>query len=101
MTELLLLVIVCQLAYLLHCVKKPEKEEKKSIDYQKIMPGYIGKTCELILKEPLYGIDVMYSVSGAVVDCDSAWVMIEMTVKKKPVRKMLRISNIRSIKEIA
>lgn len=101
MTDILLLVIVCQMAYLIHSMKKPEKEEKKPMDYQNILPSYIGKTCELILKDPLYGIDVMYSVSGTVVDCDSAWVMIETTVKKKPVRKMLRISNIRSIKEIA
>lgn len=100
MNEFLLIVIVCQLAYLIHCVKKPEKEEKKPMEYHKVMPNYIGKKCELILKEPLYAIDIIYSVSGKVMDCDNTWVVIEVTVKKKPVQKTLRISNIASIKEI-
>lgn len=100
MTEFLLLVIVCQLAWLIHNMKKPEEETRKSMDYQRIMPDYIGKQCELILKEPLYALDIIYSVTGTIMDCDGVWVLIEEVVKKKPVQKLLRISNIRSIKEI-
>lgn len=100
MTELLLLVIVCQLGWLIYKMKKPEKEMKKSIDYQKVMPDYIGKQCELLLKEPLYELDIMYSLTGTILDCDSAWILVEEIVKKKHVQKLLRISNIHSIKEI-
>lgn len=100
MTEILLTVIVCQLAYLIHCTKKPEKEEKAPMEYHKILPSCIGKKCELILRDPLYAIDIIYSVTGNIIDCDEAWVIIEVMVKKVPVQKMLRISNIASIKEI-
>lgn len=100
MIEILLIVIVCQLAYIIHNIKKPEKEEKASVDYRKVMPGYIGKTCELVLQEPLYEIDIMYSVTGKIIDCDEAWVIIEVTDKKRSVQKMIQISNIASVKEI-
>lgn len=100
MTELLLLVIVCQLAWLIHKMKKPEKETKQSMDYQKVMPDYIGRQCELSLKKPLYELGTMHSLTGTIIDCDSEWVLIGETVKNKPVQKLLRISNIRTIKEI-
>ena len=100
MIEVLLIVIVCQLGYIIHNIKKPEKKEKKVMDYSKVMPQYIGKECELILKEALYAIDIMYSVTGKIIDCDEAWVMIEVTDKKKSVHKMIQISNIGSVKEI-
>ncbi|MBQ7898396.1 MAG: hypothetical protein IJ307_00920 [Bacteroidales bacterium] len=100
MTDFLLIVIVCQLAYVIHYMKKPEKGEKTSMDYSKVMPQYIGKECELILKEALYAIDIMYSVTGKIIDCDEAWVVIEVTDKKKTVQKIIQISNIGSLKEI-
>lgn len=100
MIEVLLLIIVCQLGYVIHTMKNPEKKEKKNMDYSKVMPQYIGKECELILKEPLYAIDIMYSVTGKIMDCDENWVVIEVTEKKKTVQKMIQISNIGSLKEI-
>lgn len=100
MIEILLLVIVCQLAYIIHEMKKPEKEEKTVMEYYKVMPDYIGKECELILKEALYAIDIMYSVTGKIIDCDETWVIIEVSDKKKTVQKMIQISNIGSVKEI-
>ena len=100
MIEVLLTVIACQLAYIIHKMNQPHKKEKTSMDYSKVMPQYIGKECELTLKETLYTIDIFYSVTGKIVDCDDIWVMIEVTYKKKPVQKMIRISNIGSVKEI-
>lgn len=100
MTELLLLIIVGQLAWLIHRMNEPERKEKKPMDYQKVMPNYIGRRCELILKKPLYELDAAFSITGIVLDCDGDWVLLEETVKGKPVRKLLRVSNIRSIKEI-
>lgn len=100
MIEILLTIIVCQLAYIIHKMNKPQKKEKMSMDYSKVMPQYIGKECELILKEALYAIDIMYSVTGRIIDCDEAWVIIEIADRKKSVQKMIQISNIGSVKEI-
>ena len=100
MTEFLLIIIICQLASIIHKIGKPVKEEKTTMEYRKVMPDYIGKECELILKEALYAIDIIYSVTGKIIDCDETWVIIEVYDKKKPVQKMIQISNIGSVKEI-
>ena len=50
MIEVLLTVIVCQLGFIIHKMNKPQKKEKTAMDYSKVMPQYIGKECELILK---------------------------------------------------
>lgn len=100
MIEILLIIIVCQLGYLIHKMNKAQKKEKTFIDYSKVMPQYIGKDCELILKEALYAMDIMYSVTGKIIDCDETWVIIEVSDKKKTVQKMIQISNIGSLKEI-
>lgn len=100
MTEILLTVVVCQLAYLIHTLKKPDKNEKTPIQYQKILPGCMNKLCEITVKEPLPEIDIMFSVTGTVVDCDETWVMLEVHTKKKTTLKMIRIQNITGIKEL-
>lgn len=100
MIEVLLIVIVFQLGYIIHTIKALEKEEREVMDYSKIMPQYIGKECEMILKEALYAIDVMHSITGKTIDCDENWVVIETTEKKKSVLKMIQLSMIVSLKEI-
>lgn len=100
MIEILLIVIVCQLGYLIHKMNKPQKKEKRVMDYSKVLPQYIGKECELILKEALYAIDITYSITGKIIDCDETWVMIEVVDKKRTVQKIIQISNIGSLKEI-
>lgn len=97
--NLFLIVIICQLAWIIHRMKKPEQKPEKTMDYQKIIPDYIGKQCELILKKPLYELGNMFSITGTVLDCDEVWVLVEER-GEKPAQKLLRISNIRSIKEI-
>ena len=103
MTDILLIIIIVMLAYVIHIIKERtadgEKEEKKS-SYQKVLPEYLNKMCEITLKEPLAALDIMFSVKGILVDLDEEWVMLEVEVKKNKVVKMFRIDNISSIKEI-
>lgn len=103
MTDILLIIIIVMLAYMIHIVKERtasvEKEEKK-LSYQKILPEYLNKMCEITLKEPLAALDIMFSAKGILVDLDEDWVMLEVDAKKKKVVKMFRIDNISSIKEI-
>ena len=77
-----------------------DKKEEKKISYQKVLPEYLNKMCEITLKEPLVALDIMFSAKGILVDMDEEWVMLEMDTKKKKVIKMFRIDNISSIKEI-
>lgn len=103
MTDILLIIIIVMLAHMIHLWKEQagnEKGEKDKLPYQKVLPEYLNKMCEITLKEPLAAIDVMFSAKGVLVDLDDEWVMLETEVKKKKVVKMLRIDNISSIKEI-
>ena len=103
MADILLIIIIVMLAYMIHIMKEQtasgEKEEKK-LSYQKVLPKYLNKMCEITLKEPLAALDIMFSAKGVLVDLDEDWVMLEVDVKKKKVVKMFRIDNISSIKEI-
>ena len=103
MTDILLIIIIAMLAYVIHLMKertaREEKEEKK-LSYQKVLPDYLNKMCEITLKEPLAALDIMFSAKGVLADLDDEWVMLEIEVKKKKVVKMFRIDNISSIKEI-
>lgn len=60
----------------------------------------MNKKCEIIIKEPLAAIDIMFNVKGVLVDMDEEWLMLEVETKKKRSWKMFRIENISSIKEI-
>ena len=103
MTDVLLIIIIALLAYVIHILKERtgnDKKEEKKISYQKVLPEYLNKMCEIILKEPLIALDFMLSAKGIIIDLDEEWVMLEVEVKKKKVLKMFRIDNISSIKEI-
>ncbi len=103
MTDILLIIIIALLAYVIHILKEQsgnDKKEEKKISYQKVLPEYLSKMCEITLKEPLVALDIMFSVKGILIDLDEEWVMLEVEVKKKKVVKMFRIDNISSIKEI-
>ncbi len=103
MTDILLIIIIAMLVYMIHIMKEQtgsEEKEKKKISYQKVLPEYLNKMCEIILKEPLAALDIMFSAKGILIDLDEEWVMLEVEVKKKKVVKMFRIDNISSIKEI-
>lgn len=101
MNTLFLIIIIALLVYIIYDTKKDQELPKKTkLSYQKILPEYLKKMCEITLKEPLASIDIMFSVKGILVDADDEWVMIEVECKKKKVLKMFRIDNIKSIKEL-
>lgn len=101
MNTLFLIIIIVLLVYIIYDTKKDQELPKKTkLFYQKILPEYLKKMCEITLKEPLTSIDIMFSVKGILVDADDEWVMIEVECKKKKVLKMFRIDNIKSIKEL-
>lgn len=103
MTDILLIIIIAMLAYMIHILKErtgKDKKEEKKVSYQKVLPEYLNKMCEITLKEPLAALDMMFSAKGVLVDLDEEWVMLEVEAKKKKVLKMFRIDNISSIKEI-
>ena len=103
MTDILLIIIIALLAYVIHILKEQsgnDKKKEKKISYQKVLPEYLYKMCEITLKEPLVALDMMFSAKGILIDLDEDWVMLEVEVKKKKVVKMFRIDNISSIKEI-
>ena len=103
MTDLLLIIIILLLAYLIHMLKGKTEESNTAGDgfsYAKVLPDYLNKSCEIIVKEPLAAIDVMFTVKGVLLDFDEEWLMLEVKGKKISTTKMLRIENISSIKEI-
>lgn len=101
MSTLLLIIIIALLMYIIYSMRKGVVNTPKSeFSYQKILPDYLQKTCEIILKEPLYSIDIMFSIKGILVDADDKWVMIEIEHKKKKILKLFRIDNINSMKEL-
>ena len=80
-----------------HTEKKKTKEKDSS--WNRVLPQYIGKHCEITVKDPLVYIDIMHSVKGLLLDVDDEWIMLECK-GKKTIKKILRISNISSVKEI-
>lgn len=47
MTNFFLFIIICYLYCINEKLKKPNKDEKKDISIQELLPTYIGKTCEI------------------------------------------------------
>lgn len=100
MTFVLLLIIIALLFYLIRGQKSEAKEKKKNTSYTDILPSLLHKECEIVLNSPAAHIDIMYSAKGLLVDYDDDWIMLETTVKKKSVIKIVRIRSIESIKGI-
>lgn len=103
MTDLLLIIIIALLAYLIYVLRGKAGEKTSADDkfsYAKVLPDYLNKTCEIIVKEPLAAIDIMFTVKGTLVDMDEEWVMLQVEGKKASSTKMFRIENISSVKEI-
>lgn len=106
MTNFLLFVAVLLLAYMAWMMHRDRaaKEEKKPagtpLPLSKLLPDYLGKRCEFYVEDPMPGIDIMLSVTGVLADLDGDWMLLETETKKKKSLKLLRIENIRSVKEI-
>lgn len=106
MTNFLLIIAVLLLAYMayrMHTDRKQkgeEKSDKPQMPFEKILPDYLGKRCELTVKDPMPAIDIILSVTGVLSDLDEEWLMLEIETKKKKSLKLLRIENIKNVKEI-
>lgn len=100
MTNFLVIVVIGLLIYIICEYKKEEKELKKDISYKEVVPQFLGKNCEIVLKKSLVSIDAIYSVKGILTDVDEEWIMLERVEKSKKKVRVLRIDNISGIKEI-
>lgn len=103
MTNFLLIIVIGILAYMAYYMKKmsgEDKKEKSQLSFEKILPAYIGKKCEILVKDAMPSIEIMSYVTGMLVDMDDEWLMMEVENKKKKVQKVFRISNVKSFKEI-
>ena len=74
--------------------------ETSTLPYEKILPEYLNKKCELTIKDAMPAIDVMFSVTGTLVDLDDQWLMLEVETKKKTIKKLLRVDSVKGVKEI-
>lgn len=100
MVVFLLIVLIGLLIYIIWEKKKGNEQEKQEFSWSSFLPEYKEKNCEIVVKEPLPYIDIMYSEKGILLDMDDEWVMLSCRQKKKHVVKILRIDNISSVKEI-
>lgn len=96
--KLLLCIIIGLLIYII-CKMGEGNNRKPNRSFRKILPEYRGKTCEILLKEPLM-VDILFSIKGILVDVDEEWVMVETREKKKKVTKIFRVDNVSGINEI-
>lgn len=103
MTEFLLFVVILMLLHIMDMLKKVKKEDgqvDKRFSYKSVLPDYKNKMCEITVKTPMPGIDVMFNIQGVLEDWDNQWVVMRINGKKKNSEKIFRIDNITSIKEI-
>lgn len=100
MTNFLVIVAIGLLLYIIYEHKKEDKKLKKEISYKEVLPRFLNKNCEIVLKKSLVSIDALYSVRGILTEVDEEWIMLEIKEKSKKKVKVLRIDNISGIKEI-
>lgn len=106
MTNFLLFLIALLLGYVTYMMHTERKKrgiqngETSTLPYDKILPEYLNKKCELTIKDAMPAIDVMFSVTGTLVDLDDQWLMLEVETKKKTIKKLLRVDSVKSVKEI-
>ena len=87
------------LAYLAVEYKEKQREATES-DWKKILAEYLGKSCEVTIKEPMVNIDVIYSTRGFLRDMDDEWLELECEEKKGTVVRIIRLDQVKGAKEI-
>ena len=95
-------VIIILLIYIIYEIKKNQgTKEEPECSFQDILPEFVGKTCEITLKEPLMMIDAVCSVKGTLADVDDEWVVMETWKRKKKNSNIFRIKNISGINDLS
>lgn len=109
MTTVLMFFMVFMLAYGIYFLcTHLEKEEKNGgkgpqkgkSGWSEILPGYRGRTIEIVVKDPMFGIGVIHSQKGILQDLDDQWIEMVCEEKKKKVIKMICLDQISGVKEI-
>lgn len=109
MTTVLMFLMVFMLVYGIYFLcthlEKEEKNGKKAPQkgesgWAEILPGYRGRTIEIVVKDPMFGIGVIHSQKGILQDLDDQWMEMVCEEKKKKVIKMIRLDQISGVKEI-
>ena len=78
---------------------KEKQREATESDWKKILE-YLGKSCEVTIKEPMVNIDVIYSTRGFLRDMDDEWLELECEEKKGTVVRIIRLDQVKGAKEI-
>lgn len=99
MITFLIFVVIGLLVYII-CELSGSKKVRTETSYKNVIPQFLNKNCEIIVKDPLVSIDIMYSARGILIDIDDEWMMLEKQEKGMRSIKVLRIENINGIKEI-
>ena len=76
MVVFLLIVLIGLLIYIIWENKKGKEQGKQKFSWSPFLPEYKGKNCEIVVKEPLPYIDIMYSEKGLLLDMDDEWIML-------------------------
>lgn len=112
-TDLLIIIAICLLIYLVWKVGKiapsAEKAGEKAREEVKaeeqvlamLRPSIVGKRCIVELK--IDGVSLLdnYQTGKAVLlDYDDEWVLLEQSPDKRPFKRAIRISQIKSISEL-
>lgn len=111
-TDFLLLVCVCLLAYLVWRVGKIAPAEQNREEEAAARPGeqvlamlspsMIGKRCMIELKIDAVSLLDSYPIGKAVLlDYDDEWVLLEQGPPKRPLKRAIRISQIKSVSALA
>ena len=79
---------------------KEKQREATESDWKKILAEYLGKSCEVTIKEPMVNIDVIYSTRGILRDMDDEWLELECEEKKGTVVRIIRLDQVKGAKEI-
>lgn len=110
-TDLLIIIAICLLIYLAWRVGKiaPATKEAKESNQAKaegqvlamLRPSLVGKRCVVELKVDGVSLLDNYQTGKAVLlDYDDEWVLLEQGPGKRPFRRAVRISQIKSISEL-
>lgn len=112
-TDLLLIIAICLLVYLVWKVGKiapsaAEAEEKVGEEGKAeeqvlamLRPSLVGKRCVVELKvDSVSFLDNYQTGKAVLLDYDDEWVLLEQGPDKRPFRRAIRISRIKSISEL-
>ena len=107
MTTALMVLMVFLLGYGIYFLcthlEKEEKDAKKAAQknengWSEILPGCLGRTIEVVVKDPMFGIGVIHSQKGVLRDLDDQWLEMVCEEKKKKIIKTYQIFMILKLK---